>query len=231
MADGGDMTKIAFLLLLFPMVAQSDPLNNVQLLLGGIFPTTKVTLNSTDDLASPGVAVGARYLADISKGDLPVSIGGEIISLNPGNHVSDTMVTNAITVSNFNSLAFLADLKFRVDDEPVFKPFVLIGLGGESTNENISATPQPGFVWTNTGTTETRTAVDSTKFGFAFTLQSGVDFVLTDKFKAGISGAWYYFASQTYDSTPVAQQTVPGFMGVTGPLSSIALLGNLTYSF
>jgi len=226
------MIPLIFCILMIPLALRAaddaqQPRNEAQVILGGIFPETKVTLQGTDALASPGLAVGARYMHNLT----PVtSFGGEVISLMPGQSTSDALITDGITVSQFTSVAFFAEVRVKRDDG-IVRPYGLAGVGFGSTSMKINATPQAGFVWTNTKTAETRTVVDSSKLTPALTIQSGLDFVFSDSFGGGLGVAWYYFGSATYDATAVAQQTVPGFVGISGPIASISFLGNLAYRF
>lgn len=217
------------LILLLPTMASAEENSkaSVEVLIGPAFSGTKVLMNAEDDLASPGLAFGARFMAKVAP---IVSIGAELQTLNMGEHSSTILVTNGNSTSKFNSLLFLAEIKIAADSGRI-RPFGLAGFGFHSTAMKIESTPQTGFVWANTGTRETRSAVDSRRTAAAMTLQGGVDFPLGDRVNLGFSGAWYYLGEATYDSTAVARQTLPTFAGVKGSISATALLANLTYKF
>lgn len=73
--------------------------------------------------------------------------------------------------------------------------------------------------------------MNSTKTSFAYTLQGGLDFFVHEAVSLGFAGAWYKFASVTYDASPSARVFIPAFLGISGALSSFTLTGNAAYHF
>ncbi|MCM2303550.1 MAG: outer membrane beta-barrel protein [Elusimicrobia bacterium] len=207
--------------------AEDGRKTSLELLVGPAFSATKVLMNAEDNLASPGMAFGGRFMA---KAAPYVSVGAELQTLSMGEHSSTVLVTHGNSTSKFDSLLILAEIKIAADSGAI-RPFGIAGVGFHSTAMKIESTPQTGFVWTNSGTRETRTAVDSRRTAAALTLQGGVDFPIGDRVELGLSGSWYYLAEATYDSTAVARQTLPTFGGVKGSITSTALLANLKYKF
>lgn len=212
--------------LLLAMSAQADVNNEFQFLLGGVSPTSKISIQGTDSVGTSGLAFGGRYLRSTIYPEL--QIGGEIMSLMPGSATSGTLITNTDSNVQVKTLTFMADAKLAKPDGPV-RPWGLVGVGFHSTNMHIDSTPKPGFAWTDTGTRETRTAVDSSKAGVAATLQAGLDFPLSDQFMIGVAGAWYAIGSTTYDTTPSAKQF--GLTGISGGMSEVAFLASANYRF
>src|SRR6185312_410625 len=215
-----------FAALLLAQAALAEEKNEIQFLLGAVKPTNNVSIQGSDSLGTSGLAVGGRYLRETTVTGLQV--GGEIMSLNPGSAASDTLITNTNSTVQVKSLAFMADAKLAKTDGTV-RPWVLVGLGFHSTNMDIESAPKAGFVWTDTGTRETRTVVDSTKTGVAATLQGGLDFPVNDQFLIGAGIAWYALGSTTYDATPVARQF--GLTGISGGISDVAFLVSANYRF
>lgn len=198
-----------------------------QFLVGALSPHTKIALIGSDDLASKGISVGARIMADIS----PIfSVGPEIQFLTPTKHESVSLVPNANTSSSFESMLLLGSIRIKRPEGAV-RPFGIAGTGFHTTRMQIESTPRSGFVWSDTGTRETRKAIDSKSTSMAASLQAGLDFQINDSLQAGVSLAWYYLGYTLYDSTPAAQSLVPGFVGVDGPISATSLAANINFRF
>ncbi|UPT72727.1 MAG: hypothetical protein M0D55_12365 [Elusimicrobiota bacterium] len=214
-------------LLAVVLLASSARAATGELLVGPAFSTSKITFNAEDKAAANGLALGARFLGKAGKN---LSAGLEVQSLNMGEATSNTMITNGVTTSKFSSLLFLVEAKLAAEEGAV-RPFGILGFGFHSTALKIASTPRAGFAWANTATRETRSVVDSRKTSPAATLQGGIDVPVGERFAAGLSAAWYYLGSTTYDASSAIQQTSPGFGGIKGSLSSIALLASASYKF
>lgn len=158
-------------------------------------------------------------------------LGGELQTLKPSEHRSGTLITNGNSTTQFESLLVLAEAKLMPRGRRRFRPYLLGGIGFHSTKMKIDVTPYPGFVWTDTGTKETRQAVDARKTSAAVTLQVGADFPVSDRVVVGLSAAWYSLGKATYESTAVAKRTRPGFTGIEGSISSTAILVHLGMRF
>jgi outer membrane protein W len=212
--------------LMLAVSARADNNNELQFLFGGVSPSSKISIQGTDSVGNTGLAIGGRYLhATIYPA---LSIGGEILSMMPGSNTSGVLITNADSTIQMKTITFMADAKLAKPDGAV-RPWGLVGLGFHSTNMHLDSTPKPGFAWTDTGTRETRTVVDSTKAGVAATLQAGLDFPLSDQFTVGVAGVWYALGSTTYDATPSAKAF--GLTSISGSMSNLGFLASANYRF
>lgn len=207
------------------MAVAEEPANDAQLLIGMVKPTTQIEGAMKDDMGEAGLHIGGRVMHRL---DSIISVGGELSLLAPGEANSSVLLTNANTTSKVSSVLFLAEMRVRRSQGSV-RPWGIAGLGGHSTSLKIEGAPRAGFVWSDTGTRETRTGIDSSKAGIAFTAQAGLDFIVSDRLTMGVAGAWYGLGKTTYDATP-AGRTI-GLTGVEGGISYLGLTGNVAYRF
>lgn len=209
------MVAVVLTMLSLPVRAADKSL---ELLVGPVIPLTKLDNSAngggTDYIASTGFSIGGRFMNRVKPN---FSLGGEIQSLMPGDQNSSSFIAHANTKSSFSSMLFLAEAKLAGESGPI-RPFAIAGLGFHSTHVTATTTLAPGFVWTDTGTRETRTVVDSTQTKFAGTVIGGAEIPIDDRFSLGLSAAFYYLAKGTYD-------------GVSGSISAISFLGSAAYRF
>lgn len=203
----------------------STRLNEFSINLGGFVPLSRLTLQGTDAVAGYGAAFGAQYLRDVTSA---AAVGVGIERLNGGSHNSDTLLANANTASQTESTVALLLGRYSIN-EGSFRLHVLGGVGIQETNLQINSAPQPGYTWTDTGTTETRTMVNSTQSTAALMLQPGFDAYLSDAVWVGAGLAYYYLGAATYDATPAAQKF--GLSNVHGSLAGVQLTANLNLRF
>lgn len=192
---------------------------------GGFIPLAKLSIQGSDNLAGPGYAFGAQYFRQTGS---RVSPGLEIEKLAAGQHNSPTLITNGNTNSQFDSVTLMALIRLSPAEGDI-RRYVIAGIGFHSTSIEINSSPQAGFAWTDTHTTETRSLVNSTKSALAFTLQAGANFMINDSVSYGVGVAYYYLASTTYSATPAAQ--LFGLEGIRQSISGIDLTGNFALRF
>lgn len=200
-------------------------LNEFSISLGGFVPLSRLTLQGTDAVAGYGGAFGAQYLRDVTSA---AAVGAGVERLNGGAHNSDTLITNGNTASQIESTVALLLGRYSIN-EGQFRLHVLGGIGIQETTLQINSTPQPGYAWQDTRTTESRTMVNSTKAAPALMLQPGFDAYLSDTAWVGAGLAYYYLGSATYDATSAAQKL--GLSGIHGSLAGVALTANLNLRF
>jgi|GEM_PF-2500579 len=202
--------------------AEPDRLDEFSAEAGGFLPLTRITIDGTDSLAGPGYAFGAQYLrragGDLLRQENPsAAFGVGLERLSGGSHASSTLITNGFTTSQFDSTVLMLLGRLSAD-EGRYRLHLLGGLGLHWTNIQINSTPQPGFAWADTGTTETRSVVNSTKSAAALMLQPGFDAQVTDSVWVGAGLAYVFLGPATYDPSPQAQS-----LGATG--GSVAISG------
>ncbi|OFX10633.1 MAG: hypothetical protein A2516_01220 [Alphaproteobacteria bacterium RIFOXYD12_FULL_60_8] len=199
-------------------------LNEISFNMGGFTPSAKLTLNGQDDVASPGLAYGGRYLRQTSA-HAAFGIGFE--KINPVMHNSETLITHAFTSSNFESSTVMGLAKLSTSG--AFQLYVMGGLGFHATTLKIDAFPLAGYVWSDTGTFETRSVVNSTKSSAASMLQIGLDGDIGKSLSAGVELAYYYLGATTYDASPAAKQF--GLVGINGAFAGVSFAGHFSARF
>lgn len=192
--------------------AEYDQRNEISLLLGGYATGTKILIQGEGDAGRGGGAYGVRYLKALND---RIGLGFEFDSFNPGAAESSSLVTNAISSVKVQSNQIMAIGRARFGRERIH-PYAIAGVGLHSTSMQIDVKPQAGFVWTNTGTREPRTAVDDRQLGAALSLQGGLDIDVAPAFAIGVGLGWHYASAVTYAATPSGQ--AGGLAGVKGAL-------------
>ncbi len=225
------MTKAMVTLLvvaLMPVISSAEGLdreNEISFRLGGYSSSSKIKIDKEDDVGKSGTAFGFRYIRNVND---RVGVGLEMNLLNAGEHESTTLMTNGISTTKLNTLATLGIVRVRFGRER-FRPYALGGFGIHSTSLQLDSKPQVGFVWSNTGTSETRTLVDSRKTGVALALEGGFDYHFNDTVSAGAFLGWHLQSETTYDATAAGR--AGGLTGIKGSFSGIALGGSFSARF
>ena len=99
-------------------------------------------------------------------------------------------------------------------------PYLLAGAGAHSTSLKVVSTPFFGYGWSDSGTTETRTLVDSRKLGGAAKAQVGLDVSLGDSATLGGYAALHLAGSTTY--APTRSGTAVGLTGLKGGYTAVS---------
>src|SRR5205807_1809862 len=104
------------------------------------------------------------------------------------------------TVSS-KSTVVLAVAKYSIVPDGKILPYLLAGFGVHDSSLKFDASPVPGLVWANTGTTESRTLADDSGSSYAFALGTGLDIPINDKVFLGAEVRYQYLGSVTYNTT------------------------------
>jgi len=178
-------------------------------------PLSRVDFSSTgggsDSNGDAGVLLGAHYHYSLTP---RLAVGASSEWFHRGAYGSRSLLPDSETDVSGNTVLLLGTLKLSLIDRGPVRPYVLGGLGGNRTSTAIDATPRRGFGWSDTGTSETRTLVDESHWGFASSLRFGVDFALYGPSFFTIEAGWTRLANASYSATAAGQDL--GLNSVTG---------------
>ena len=195
--------------------------NELSALLGLYSTSAKLTGSAADKVAKPGPLLGLRWMYNL---DTFLAAGLQVDAALPGPHDSTKLLANATTRSKLTVGEVLLDARYRFLQEN-FRPYALLGLGVRATQLKLDSRPAAGFAWADTGTTESRTLVDSRKRGAAVLIEAGFDYHLNTDWSLGASVGYHYAGKSTY--APTAAGKAAGLTGVTGAISGIVLGGSV----
>jgi len=223
------MKKVMLLLLLAgPCFAKV----NVSILAGGAFPTGKLEVSGAgdDDTGGGGGAVGGQIMVpidqtwsagfDVLANDLGKRSTGKLLAPAPGTTEYQVRTLTLLAGARAQSKAMIADLQ----------PYLFGGVGLHRTNTWADVSPNAGFVWADTGTTEKRRALDDTKTGFAAAVAIGADAKISPSVSLGLEGRYSYLAKSTFQSRSISA-FLPAGTDVKIDPSSFDVLARLTLHF
>lgn len=173
-----------------------------------------------------GVALGMEYLHYTSE---RLALGVDLEWLHRGATSSPGPVPNSDTNVYGGSLIFMGVAKYALTAGGDARPYVLVGAGVHRTNETVDATPNDGFVWSDTQTGETRRLVDGSSWGAAGTARFGVDFRMFDPSIFSLEAGWTALSGGRYAATPAGAAV--GFADVTGPIHVLTIAGRWGWRF
>lgn len=174
-------------------------------------------------IAARGPAYGVRYLHSRTPF---IGLGLEADYLRPKNKDKDN--GNHLASTSTDSASVLGVVRIG-PTEGALRPNFLLGLGIHFTSIRYQAVPKKDFVWTDSGTAEKRTLIDSSAKGAAIKIQAGADYALTDNFLAGAFLGWNYLGSAKYEATDQAKSL--GVNSISGSLSAVTLGVSLAARF
>jgi hypothetical protein len=162
-----------------------------------------------------GSAFGLRYLHSLTD-FTAVGIDTDFIK---SGEAGSSVVTNAESTFSAESSSVYGVIRCGNTEEKI-RPNFLFGVGIHVTGLKLDSKPLPGFVWTDTSTSEKRTLVNSTGVAPAVKLQGGADYALTQNWLAGAYLAFNYFGSATYGTTDQARAV--GVNSAKGTMTAIS---------
>lgn len=149
---------------------------------------------TSEKTGGSGVGFGGQYLYHLTPA---LGLGGEFNYASFGDQTHN--VTKAVVTSSYKTWSMEAVARYVLMPEAKVNPYLIAGLGVGATSAKATTKPAPGFVWANTGTTESRTNFDGSATGAAFSIGAGADADITDSLFAGLELRWRYAgASKTY---------------------------------
>jgi antitoxin component YwqK of YwqJK toxin-antitoxin module len=152
---------------------------------GGVTPQTKES-DSNEEIGSRGLSWGVQ---SFKTRDNKVHFGLESAFLNFGDNTFDygtakfTFETSAIALSGI--------IKYSDNQANTgVRPMLFGGLGLGFFAAKAKMTPLPGYVWSNTNTSETRTIVSDSSVGYNLILGGGLEGDFNDKYFWNLAGRY-----------------------------------------
>lgn len=215
-----------------PSRTSREPLGNdfVSLGLGFAAPVSRVDFSAagggSDDNGDVGFSLGLQYGHDIGR---KVAAGFNVEYMGRGGTGSQSLVPEANTDVSGHSLLLLGTLKYSLVDRGAVRPYVLGGIGANRTSTVIDATPNEGFGWSDTNTGETRTLVDDSHWGLAYTARVGLDFMFSDPTFFSLEFGWNGLDNADAQATRSGREL--GIENVTGDLNALTFAARWGWRF
>lgn len=166
-----------------------------------------------------GAGLGLQYLRYVKP---QWAFGADFQWLDRSETDSFGLLNNAHAHVSGDSVVFMGIVKYDMLTHGDARPYVIAGAGIHSTNETIDAQPNPGFVWSDTGTDEHRRLVDDSNSGPAGTIRLGVDFYVVEPSIISFEAGWTALGGATYHATGAGKDI--GLDGVSGPIHILTIL-------
>lgn len=165
--------------------------------------------NGVERPANAGTLSGIQYYYQRTA---EIGVGAELTG-GYGDRRTHAMHKGSVrTSTQYSSLLFMARRVFLPGSESY--PYVFGGLGATAFTVYQRATPGNGFVWANTGSSETREWDDSST-GFSFALGAGLEGMLGKSFLLGVEARWQHFRIDP-DKFSRSSQNMVGVMSRVG---------------
>lgn len=206
--------------------ARAQQTNEVSIYGGRTSVDAKVLANA-EALGVPakfdGSAYGVSWLRAVSPF---VHLGLDVSFLKPGPKRID--VGSGYADAEVDSTSVLGLARFGPSEGDV-RPSFLLGLGVHQTSIRLDLTPNPGFFWKDTSTSETRTYVNSGGHAIAAKIQGGADYAFRPNVLAGVFAGFHIIGSTTYETTEAAKRF--GHQDVTGGMTAVSFGARLSATF
>jgi opacity protein-like surface antigen len=193
-------------------------------------PLSRVDFGSagggSDDNGDSGLLLGAQYLYQSTP---RWAWGFDLEYMNRGLVNSGSALPFADTNISGDSLLLLPVFKYSLINRGDVRPYLLAGIGLNRTSTLIEAQPQPGFVWDDTNSDETRTLVNDSNWGLAETARIGIDFMAFSPSFFSLEFGWTGISNGHYNATQAGQDL--GLSSVTGNLSVLNISGRWGWRF
>lgn len=169
----------------------APPKNELGLGIGFTVPLGHVDLSGAGGGRVANGTVGAGFgVSWFRRLDDKYLLGLSFDYLTRGGHVTDNGIPAGRTELSGDSVILLLNAKRSFPTGSFARPYVRLGLGGHLTSTILDAQPQPGFVWSNTSTDETRRLADGGAWGMAYAAGVGADFDLGASTFFGLDVGW-----------------------------------------
>jgi opacity protein-like surface antigen len=182
--------------------------NELSFSLGPAYP---LSANQFNQIAGAGTVVSFTYLREV---DPLFALGLDYSGMAFG---QKTLVASPGLTSNTLATAGALSLIGQITPWPdgSLVPFGVLGIGLGSYTEKVNTTPNPGYVWGDTGTTETRTTLDASSSGFALQAGIGVQRNFTKAFFTAVEADWHYISidKNVFGASSIEAVTIEGRLG------------------
>jgi opacity protein-like surface antigen len=147
-----------------------------------------------------------------------------------GRKTSDALVPRLTTDYKVSEQTFLFAAKAAVLKREKLTPFLFAGLGLHIAHAEADVTPQPGIIWLDTATRETRRILDDSDTAFAAAFGLGADYRVGPVLSLGIETRYQYFSEIEWQTRQISGvgNTVST---IEGSISAFALLARATFHF
>jgi opacity protein-like surface antigen len=230
------MKRIACLIavaVLWPAVARADIHagdHTLAINLGTVIPLSNIDVSDAGGgkakAGAAGFNGGGQYLFSVNP---TLALGADFNYSDTGKEESTSIIPGGDTEISYKSAIFMFLMRANLLTGSVV-PYFVGGAGLHSTTLNADMKPQPGFVWLNTGTTETRNILNDTGSSFAGAIGFGTDFYLNENVFLGFEGRYQYMGNSTYNTTTLTALST-GVTAIKGTISAFNLSGRLGYKF
>ena len=172
--------------------------NQINVLGGFAVPLTRVDFGSvggsTESIGAAGGFVAGQFFHAVHP---RVSLGGEVSFMSNSASDINTLPTSAANAS-MDAVSFLALLKGYFNDSKAIRFYGSGGIGLQDSQYHSDVHPRPGFVWTDTGTSETRHFNSNSVTSFAFALGFGFEASVSDAILLGAEARFQDTAGGNY---------------------------------
>ena len=193
---------------------------------GDNIPRTEVKVDGRSaKLGAPSVLLVGQLLYDASPN---FSVGVEVNHFGPNNKGSGDLIPGLDATLSSKSSTFLALVKFSIGNQEKASPFFIAGAGISRNTISASGRPQPGLSWPDTGASEDRQLMDSTKTVGAAMFGLGIKIPLIDQLSIEGEARYTARAKADYDFSPFSQ-AYSGSSGLRGPLNSVDLIARMVF--
>lgn len=193
-------------------------------------PVSRVDFSSTGggtgDNGDTGLLLGGQYSYFLSP---RLATGFDVEYLNRSRTGSQSLLPNSNTDVFGNTLLMLATARYSLTNHGTARPYILAGIGPNRTSTVVEATPDDGFGWSDTSTSETRTLVDDSHWGLAGTARFGIDFMLADPALFSLEIGWTGISNSSYGATRAGKDL--GLDNVSGNLSFMTVAARWGWRF
>lgn len=193
-------------------------------------PLSRINFNSagggSDNNGNTGLLIGGQYLYHHTP---RFGTGFDLEYFNRSATDSTSLFPDAITNVSGNTMLMMGLMKYSLVDRGPTRPYFLGGLGLDRTSTIIDVTPRLGGTWIDTGTDETRTFVDDSNWGLAYTARLGIDFHMFYPSFFSLEMGWTGMSNRSLPATTAGQDQ--GLNDVTGNLSAFTFAGRWSWRF
>jgi hypothetical protein len=173
-----------------------------------------------------GGLIGVQYLYLIKP---RTSLGLEFNYYDRSFTDSPGLVPNSFAHVTGDSVLLLGDLKYSLTDQGSVRPYLLLGAGAHYTSTTVDAHPNPGFVWSDTLTSEGRRLVDGSVWGPAISVRLGLDLLFADPSVFGFEAGWTGLLNADYQ--PTAQGRALGLARTSETINFFTFAGRWGWNF